>query len=116
MLEAAISLLVLLLSTTLAVEVTRRAYFELTFHHFVFLAARERAFRSHVPSGAREFLEKALGPKILRVQHGMELGEGRSFRYRTYYRYPAFASFPWRTGRKHHFEVVRECQFPLLSD
>jgi len=110
--EALLTLPILVLSTALAIEVARRAYLEVAFHHFAFLSARASAFRSDKATAVR-FLDTALGPTV--VMSARSLGEGAQYRFRVHSRYPAFLSFPWRLGRKHHFEVVRECPFPLSS-
>jgi hypothetical protein len=116
-LEAVLILPWVLFGNALALEVVRRGYLELVVHHASFLEARAHAFRSggKTMSVSKDFLKTSLGESAMKRFLGEVIGGGENFRYQYFYRYKAFLSFPWKEETKHHFEVVRECKFPLSS-
>src|SRR5262249_1163511 len=115
-LEATLTLLPVLLALFLGLELIRRARVAVALHHGAFLPARDAVFRRSPGSRHQRlhrWLANSLGGKTRAASVAADIAGRRSgVEARLHYRYPALLSFPWKQGRKHHFEVTQTCLFP----
>ena len=120
LLEAVFSLPVLVLAVMINFELIRRAQHEVLMQQGAFILARARALGSSSDGARREvrmFFESAYGREGARAfWKGLTIQESwkpSGVTVKFHRRYRSFLIFPLKNGFKHHFEITRECHFPL---
>lgn len=119
-LETVIVLPILLFTVLLNLELVQRAKWEVVLQHGAFLFVRTRVLGgSHQMAKAQlsNFLTQALGEgkarKFMLNLRLLEQWDPSKLTVKFQHRYRTLLKFPMGNETKHHYEVTRECHFPL---
>ena len=124
LIEAVITLFLMLLAVFINLEAVRRSHMEVLLHHGAFIFARNRALGLGCEAarhGVSLFLQEALGShagiSFARKIDFCERRERKGLVGLLHFRYPTLIRFSgWHHGKdcfKHHFELTKACIFPF---
>jgi hypothetical protein len=117
-LEGALALCLALLSLGLCLELTRRAEYEVLFHHAAFLGVRnltlgegKRKTEQQLQSFFAASLDESSARRVLHHLRFDQHEQLEPCEVKLQFRYPAFYRFRMPGYWKHHFELTKSCSF-----